>query len=812
MVASRELRREVAEPESPGPRGLGPYTDLTPHARGGLGEVLTATDADLHRTVAVKRLLDAHADSPASQRRFLLEAEVTARLEHPGVVPVYALLRDDRSRPCYVMRLIDGQTLAEAIAAHHAADDAGSPDPVSFRRLLQAFLQMCQTVAYAHSRGIIHRDLKPANVMLGKFGETLVVDWGLAKAVGRPDDVRATSPDATLQPADTAIGEETAFGSAVGTPAFMSPEQAAGRWDVVGAASDVYSLGAVLYILLAGRPPLTKGSWPELLQKIQRGDFPRPRQIKSSAPPALEAICRKAMALEPEGRYASAQALAADIERWLADEPVTAWREPLRVRGWRWVRRHKPLVSAAGALLATVLAAAATGLVLLDRKNREVAAERNAARTAAAEAHAVNAFLTDDLLGQADPDVNDRTKKVTVEELLHRAARKIDGNPKFAGRPEVEATLRLTVGKTFYKLGDFAEAEGHLRRAMELRQVALGPNDPQTLAAQEALADFLNLGPGRVAEAQALARQTWEARARVLGPDDRDTLDSLDTYASALYLSGQVGEAIARHQECLASRRRVLGTDHPDTTVSTNNLALALIDQGKWGDAVRLLREAIGALGRRGQTGDYCMCVANLGLALYLQGDLEEAEGLLQENVERSAKQFGIKHPLTDRSRSLLVRVWLDQGRVERAVSLAQEVVADRRRTYPAGHWLTANALVELGRGLVLQGRFSAATEPLAEALKTQHAVAAPRPQLVGWAECWRGASLTGLHRFDEAQPLLLAAERKLHDCPGVPARHYRDVVEQLVKLYDAWGKPELAATWRKVFDLTTGATNGTGR
>jgi tetratricopeptide (TPR) repeat protein len=557
---------------------------------------------------------------------------------------------------------------------------------------------------------------------------------------------------------------------------------------------------------------LINGSWPELLQKIQRGDFPRPRQIKSSVTPALEAICRKAMALEPHNRYASAQALAADIERWLADEPVTAWREPIRVRTWRWVHRNKPLVSAAGALVVSVFAAAAAGLVLLDRKNREVAAERNAARTAAEEAQAVNAFLTDDLLGQADPDVNDRTKKVTVEELLHRAAKKIDGNPKFAGRPEVEATLRLTVGKTFYKLGDFAEAERHFRRAMELRRGELGPDDPQTLAAQEALADFLNGGPGRVAEAEALARQTWQARARVLGPEHRDTLDSLDTYASALYLSGRIDEASARHQECLASRRRVLGPDHPDTTVSTNNLALALIEQGKWGEAIRLIREALDVLGRRGQTADYCMCVANLGLALYSQGDLKEAERLLRENVERSARQFGAKHPLTDRSRSLLVRVWLDQGRVEQAVSLTQEVVADRRRIYPAGHWMTANALTELGRGLFLQAHFAAATEPLAEALEIQHGLRSPRTQLVAWAECWRGASLAGLRRYDEAQPLLLSAERKLHDCPGVPARHYREVVAQLVNLYEAWGKPELVATWRKVLDLTTSGSNGTAR
>jgi serine/threonine protein kinase/Flp pilus assembly protein TadD len=811
-------RVELSSPQEPAqavsnseavPRGLGPYTAFVPHARGGLGEVLKATDTDLNRIVAVKRLQDCHANDDASQRRFLLEAEITARLEHPGVVPVYALLQDHSRRPCYAMRFIEGQTLAEAITAYHA----GPPDPVAFRRLLQCFLQMCQTVAYAHSRGVIHRDLKPANVMLGRFGETLVVDWGLAKVVGRPDEIRAASTETTLQPADAASsGHETAFGSAIGTPAFMSPEQAAGRWDVVHTASDIYSLGAVLYILLVGRPPLTKGNWPELLQKIQRGDFPRPRQVQADVPRALEAVCLQAMALEPRDRYASAQALAADVERWLADEPVSAWRESVWVKGSRWMRRHKTLVSATAVLLVSVLAAAAAGLVLLDHANQEIAAERNAARAAAEQAQAVNEFLTVDLLGQADPDVNDRTKKVTVEELLYKAARKIAGNPKFADQPAVEATLRLTIGKTFYKLGNFPEAEKHLRRALELRRQALGPDDPRTLAAQEALADFWNVGPGRFAEAQVLARQTWEARARVLGQEHRDTLDSLDTYATALNSSGRFAEASARHQECLATRRRVLGPDHPDTIVSINNLAIVLLDQGKWAQALPLLREGVDMLARRSQGADYAMSVFNLAIALYMRGDLEEADRVLQENVNRSTEQFGADHPVTDRSCGLLFRVWMDQGRLEAAVSLAQEVVARRQRIYPADHGLTGIAQVELGRALVLLGRDAAANDALAEVL-TSYAKKPPRPQyMIAWAECWRGASLTGLGRYEEAQPMLLAAERELRERPDLPPRHYQGVVEQLVKLYDAWRgccgnprRPEEAAKWRKHLDQVRG-------
>jgi serine/threonine-protein kinase len=288
---------------------------LRPHAKGGLGQISVALDSELNREVALKELRPERADDPDSRTRFLLEAEITGRLEHPGVVPVYGLGCDAEGRPFYAMRFVKGQSLKEAIERFHVGEKSDGRDPrqwnLALRQLLNRFVAMCNVMAYAHSRGVIHRDLKPANILLGPYGETLVVDWGLAKVVGRGEVVaRSGAAEATLQPASGTGSSETLPGTALGTPAYMSPEQAEGRLEQVGPKSDIYSLGATLFCLLTGKPPIDESDVGAALGRVQRGEFPPPRAVRPNIPRGLEAICLKALALKPEERYPSAPALA----------------------------------------------------------------------------------------------------------------------------------------------------------------------------------------------------------------------------------------------------------------------------------------------------------------------------------------------------------------------------------------------------------------------------------------------------------------------------------------------------------------------
>ena len=454
----------------------GRFRVLRPQGRGGSGLVWVAQDEELHREVAFKELQEQHADNPRQRQRFVLEAEITGALEHPGIVPIYGLGRHDNGRPYYAMRFVRGESLRDSIARFHAAN-AAQPNRVGrtleLRKLLRHFLDMCNAVGFAHSRGVLHRDLKPSNIMLGRYGETLVLDWGLAKLVARPET--AGDPEkVTLHPVAAQDLAETQLGKVVGTPAYMSPEQAEGRNDLLGPATDVYSLGATLYHLLAGDSPLHKSDSMSVLDKVRRGDFPPPSAIDPDVPRVLEAVCLKAMALNPKDRYATPGALAEDIEHWLADEPTTAHRDTPWERLGRWMRRHRSWVRAGAAALSLTAIIAVTAALLVNRARQEAAdlADRNAAlaeqeraarQVAVARLRAARQAVDTWLTGASEVLKNFPNMQAARQRLLTQAAADYES---FAAQSSSDPELELERGRTYLRLGDVRRQAGNTREAL----------------------------------------------------------------------------------------------------------------------------------------------------------------------------------------------------------------------------------------------------------------------------------------------------------------------------------------------------------
>jgi PAS domain S-box-containing protein len=286
------------------------------HAAGGMGRIWLARDTQLDREVALKELRPEAGDDAMLRTRFLREAQITGQLEHPGIVPVYELARHALTgQPFYTMRFVRGRTLTEASEAFHARRRDGQAEPLELVALLSAFVAACNTIAYAHSRRVLHRDLKGDNVILGDFGEVVVLDWGLAKQLDVPEE---EADGAGTHPAtwDSGGAGQTVQGDVIGTPAYMAPEQAAGRVDVIDHRTDIYGLGAILYEILTGQPPFTGSDSLELIIKAARSEPARPRELWPEVPAALEATCLRAMARDPSNRHATAAHLAREVQTW----------------------------------------------------------------------------------------------------------------------------------------------------------------------------------------------------------------------------------------------------------------------------------------------------------------------------------------------------------------------------------------------------------------------------------------------------------------------------------------------------------------
>lgn len=528
------------------------YRILRPHARGGLGEVFVAEDTELRRKVALKEIQVQQADSLNNRGRFVLEAEVTGGLEHPGIVPVYGLGAYPDGRPYYAMRFIHGASLKEAIEQFHASG-AGFAS-LAFRQLLRRFQDVCNAIAYAHSRGVLHRDIKPGNIMLGNFGETLVVDWGLAKRLDRADEATTVVPTEESPANHPETAFETQQGMVIGTPAFMSPEQAQGNINALTAASDVYSLGATLYVILTGQTAFS-GNIVELLPRVVQGNFLSPKQRLVSTPAALNAIVVKAMARQPGNRYTTASALAEELERYLADEPVLAYREPWLDRVRRWTRKHRTWVTTGTVAGGVLLTAALAGTLLLGEKNRQLAN----ANTMLDSANA-NLTNTNSALVAARQDADD--KRAVAEASFRLALQSfndlVEGiQDKLENHPNTEE-LRVTL---------LAKAQTGL--TMLLQEASKSGNHRTLIWAHLRMGDVYDvLGQATKATAEYRHAHMLAGQLYDLAPGDPRTLRDLGTTHERLGIDfekqAQWDRALKHYQEMLLRKQHLVERDAHD--------------------------------------------------------------------------------------------------------------------------------------------------------------------------------------------------------------------------------------------------------
>jgi serine/threonine protein kinase/tetratricopeptide (TPR) repeat protein len=618
---------------------------LREHAKGGFGKVFVAEDLELGREVAFKEIQHKYADDHETQVRFLREARITGGLEHPGIVPIYGLGVHENGRPYYAMRFIRGESLQQAIRAYHDADPVThitADGQLEFRRLLRRFIDVCNALEYAHAQGIVHRDLKPGNIMLGEYGETLVVDWGLAKSFVEPDteseqclsasagavsdaSMSATTPRSRLARLSDDGSLQTMIGASVGTPQFMSPEQARGLEDEVGSLSDIYSLGATLYCILTGAGAFTGKSPDEVIQQVIKGKFPAPKVTNPEAPTPLSAICLKAMARFPAERYPSANALAGDIEHWLADEPIEAYQETRRELFSRWVRKHQARAQAIGLAIIAIAVVSIVAAVLIDQSRRseataraklkiandaEILAKHEALRRTRQTREAIDTSLS----GMSDaletfPGMQDTRRRLLVQAATDYA--KLAQEKSLDPELQSEAARNLVrLGDVRIKLNDLALATTEYQKAAEIFQLLSQqhPDAPEYLL--ELALTYIQQGVALAIQDQhSSADSQFREAAALLTPlvqEHPDQLEYQDGLATALIGSGRAKNASGDPtgaEELLNSGLKIfaqLRREHPENmriagayTESISAMSRFLLDRGRANDAVKLLEDSL---------------------------------------------------------------------------------------------------------------------------------------------------------------------------------------------------------------------------
>jgi tetratricopeptide (TPR) repeat protein len=763
-------------PAAPLPAFVGPYRILGLLGEGGMGRVYEAEQQAPRRRVALKVIHASRSMDPRTLRMFEREIETLARLKHPGIASIFESGRTEDGQQYFVMELVRGRLLHEAVAG----PPAGRGD---LERRLGLFRAVCDAVQYAHQRGVIHRDLKPSNIAVTEESGRAAVkifDFGVARIVG--SDVGATIT--------------THKDQITGTLAYMSPEQAQGRPDDVDVRSDVYSLGMILYEMLSGRPPyeLATRSTADALNAISNE---RPRPLAEGWPrgvrldPDLETIAGKALEKEPGRRYQSASELSEDLARHLAGQPILA-RPPSAVYHLRKAVARNPLASGLAAVLAASLVAGVVWLgVLYARAGRARAEAERQARIA----QAVNAFLNDDLLASADP-TRTPDPDVTVRSVLLIAAKKIEGG--FAGEPLVSAAVRRTLGRTFAGIGVLDEADTHLKAAHEIYAAQDGPESPDALRTLVDLAGVA-YNAGRPKESETLLRPAIDGLRRTLGPDAADTVNALGQLSIALYDQGRLEEAEKAAREALEAGRRGPGESADETLAAMNNVAIIDIDLGKFDEAEAFYKRLLEAQAvKSGKDAPYYMqTLGNLAQLYVAQDRLEEAETTATETLERHRRVLGNEHNLTLTAINNLAIIERRLKHYDKAERLYRESYETARRTLGEDSLPTLLPMMNLAR-------FYAATRHCAGqrafidraiALCRQHAP--PDSPLVATAYRVDGECRRDRGDLAGAEAPLVESEGRLTKLFPADQARLGELRAEIADLYERLGRPAKAAEWR---------------
>jgi serine/threonine-protein kinase len=730
------------------------YEILGELGRGGMGVVYQARQAGLNRLVALKMLRLGEDASPDQLARFAREAEAVAQLQHSHIVQIHEVGCQD-GRPYFALEYMDGGSLDKKLAGQ----------PQAARLAAQLVETLARAMHMAHQHHIVHRDLKPANVLLSGGADTpleqcipKITDFGLAKRL------------------DVDLGQ-TQSGVVMGTPPYMAPEQARGHSKEVGPAADVYALGAILYELLTGRPPFQGENALDTLQQVVSQDPVAPRFLQPKVPRDLETICLRCLHKEAGKRYASAEALAEDLERFLAGEPIRARPVGSAERFWRWCRRNPLAASLAGALGLIVIGSlmGLTGLYLnadSQRRRAEGAEEslqkaadearegEKKARQSEAQTKTVLEFFQKRVMAAARPKGQqgglggDATIRAAVEQAEPGIAE------AFAEQPLVEASIRQVLGHTYWFWGEYPQAIRQQQRAVALRRDHLGPDHPETLKSMASLAQAYQEA-GQQAEALQLYQEALKLREARSGPNDPETLWSMKGVADALVSAGRLEEALPLYEEALRRANAALERDHADTLLYMDKLGDAYRRAGRLAEAVPLLEAALRRARAKSAWGpnhpSTLVIMNNLAIAYNAAGRFEEAVAQLRETIARMEAVFGPEHREILNALTNLGVMYREAGQLDEALPLLEEALKGKTANQGLGpdHFLTLMSMGELATAYQKAGRPTEALPLFEKTLRLQKVKR-------GADDPWRltflsrtGACLIQMKKFGEAEAYL---------------------------------------------------------